>query len=188
MLGYIVALPHSVAALGGLLPTLCNVAASFGAHPDQPLPGAGTYVSLALYAIIGIIVSFALSPTDRKQAFAIGISAPAIVASLASGATKPPQVSQLNFSIAAYAQDSANSNGNMSSGNPSIFLGNSSWTDKNNHSMILNYSTDQGMDPTHLSMFRPRRAAGKTLLWVLSQDLLLIRAFCLHRRIQNPLQ
>src|SRR4051812_34079531 len=83
-------------AIGGALPTLARIAAASGTAVDSPIPNLGVLIGLALYAVIGGIVARAMENPEMKHSLFSGIAAPAIVASLLTGATEgripsPPQ-------------------------------------------------------------------------------------------------
>lgn len=89
---------HSVilAGFGGLLPTTAQLAASFAAQPEQPLPHWHILFAIALFFGIGAVLSIAFNKeSDLGKAVVIGISAPAIITNIINGATsgggKPPQ-------------------------------------------------------------------------------------------------
>lgn len=116
------------AGIGGTLPTLCRLAATYSvSDPMPPLPAVGLYVALALFFVIGMAVAFGFGETDLKKAFMLGIAAPAIVTSIVNAAsearenaTRPHDaapsmtraadpVSRLLGISAAYAQEPATS-------------------------------------------------------------------------------
>jgi hypothetical protein len=68
------------AGVGGALPTLCRLAATYSVGNDPP-PGVGIYIALGLFAIIGMAVAFGFGETELKKAFVLGIAGPAIVTS-----------------------------------------------------------------------------------------------------------
>jgi hypothetical protein len=75
-------------AIGGSLPTLGKIAGTYGANFDAPTPRIlGVLVAVALYAMIGAVVSRAIGNPDVKQALFAGIAAPAIVVSVLAGAS-----------------------------------------------------------------------------------------------------
>ena len=73
------------AGLGGTLPTLCTLAASYSANPTQPLPGMGMGLALVLFFVIGAAVAYGLDESVPKKAFVLGVAAPAVVSSIISG-------------------------------------------------------------------------------------------------------
>jgi hypothetical protein len=75
------------AGLGGILPTLCHLAASYSTDPSQPMPEIGVYFALVLFFFIGTAVAFGLEETVLKKAFVLGIAGPAVVASFVNGAS-----------------------------------------------------------------------------------------------------
>lgn len=68
------------AGMGGTLPTLCRLAATYSVGNDPP-PGLGIYIALGLFAIIGMAVAFGFGESELKKAFVLGIAGPAIVTS-----------------------------------------------------------------------------------------------------------
>ncbi len=84
------------AGFGGLLPTTAQLAASYAAQPDQPLPHWHILFAIALFFCIGAVLSVAFNKeADFGKAIVIGISAPAIITNIingaASGALRAPQ-------------------------------------------------------------------------------------------------
>lgn len=79
------------AGLGGTLPTLCRLAASYNALPTQPKPALGVYLALIVFFVIGMAVAFGFQEPKIQKAFTLGIAAPGIVTSIFSGAS-PSQV------------------------------------------------------------------------------------------------
>ncbi len=75
----------SMAAIGGMLPTLSRIAGSYVTNPASPLPQLGLLVGLAIFALIGIVLCIAFRQTDLKQALIVGISAPGIVTNIVGG-------------------------------------------------------------------------------------------------------
>ncbi len=95
-----------LAGFGGLLPTTAQLAASFAAQPDQPLPHWHILFAIALFFGIGAILNFAFNKeADLGKAIVIGISAPAIITNIINGASGgakapqpvPPRVSELRI-------------------------------------------------------------------------------------------
>jgi hypothetical protein len=129
-----------VAMLGGMMPTLCAVGSHFAVQPDAPLPQLSLLVPLAIFAFIGLAASHGLSPADRKQAFALGISAPAIIASIASGTSKPQVSWFVEFAPAAYAQQSGPFAGNVAPGNPSVLFAGKPKVTNDSRVFVLGYS------------------------------------------------
>jgi len=79
-----------------MLPTLSKLAAALVAAPSAPIPARGFYLGLAIFFLIGATTAYALAERVVKEAFFAGIAAPAIIASIISGATGaqlqgPPQ-------------------------------------------------------------------------------------------------
>jgi hypothetical protein len=77
--------PVLVAGLGGLLPTLSRLASTYATDFKTPLPEAGAYIALGLFFVIGAIMAACLRETDIRQAFVLGISAPAIITNTLTG-------------------------------------------------------------------------------------------------------
>ncbi len=132
---------HYIAAmLGGVVPTMCSVGSQYAVHPESPLPQFGLLIAVAIFAFLGLAVSYGLSPADRRQAFAMGISGPAIIASIVSGA-KPPQVAwNFDFAPSAYAQQSGATAENTPPGNPSVLYAGVPSVAKNSRVVVLGYS------------------------------------------------
>ncbi len=78
-------LPAIVAGTGGMLPTLSRLAATYVDNPYTPEPAYGIYLGLAIFFVIGAILAFAFGEKSLRQALIIGISAPALINSIASG-------------------------------------------------------------------------------------------------------
>lgn len=78
-------LPAIVAGTGGMLPTLSRLAATYVDNPHTPGPAYGIYLGLGIFFIIGAILAFAFGEKSLRQALIIGISAPALINSIASG-------------------------------------------------------------------------------------------------------
>jgi hypothetical protein len=98
-------------ALGGALPTLGKIAGTYGANFDAPSPEiSGVVIAVALYAVIGSVVSRAMGNPDIKQALFSGIAAPAVVISIVAGAsdsksvTPNTHVSGISLFSSAFAQ------------------------------------------------------------------------------------
>jgi hypothetical protein len=77
------------AGVGGTLPTICRLAATYSVNQNQAPPALGFYIGLALFCIIGMAVAFGFEESQLKKAFALGIAGPAIVTSVFSGASQP---------------------------------------------------------------------------------------------------
>lgn len=88
-------------AVGGILPTLSKIAGTFGANFDAPPPKfLGVCIALALYGVIGAIVSRAMANPDMKQSLFAGIAAPAIVVGIIAGVTDSNSARTLESSTA----------------------------------------------------------------------------------------
>lgn len=68
-----------------MLPTLSRLAATYVDNPYTPEPAYGIYLGLAIFFVIGAILAFAFGEKSLRQALIIGISAPALINSVASG-------------------------------------------------------------------------------------------------------
>lgn len=79
---------------GGLLPTLLVIGTQLAKSNTTKIDiGLGIILGGMILGIIGGIVAWAFSETDRRKAFTMGVSAPALLASLitsASNNTNPP--------------------------------------------------------------------------------------------------
>ena len=73
-------------ALGGMCPTIANLASSFSAQPEQPLPKIGALIALGLFAFLGSIIAMGFGAREVKAAIVAGIAAPGIVTNIVSGA------------------------------------------------------------------------------------------------------
>lgn len=79
------------AGLGGTLPILRRLGASYNIIPTQPRPALGVYLALILFFAIGMAVAYRFQESKIQKAFTLGIAAPGIVTSIFSGAS-PSQV------------------------------------------------------------------------------------------------
>lgn len=132
-----------LAGFGGMLPTTAQLAASYAAVPEQPLPHWHFLLAVALFFCIGAVLSIAFNKeADLGKAIVIGISAPAIITNIINGATSglskapqpvPQRVGQLShdgkswlpaFVSSAFAQQnpSSGSLADNTSGRKSIVL------------------------------------------------------------------
>ncbi|MEZ2329857.1 hypothetical protein AB6802_09045 [Mesorhizobium sp. RCC_202] len=91
-------------AFGGALPTVAKLASTYVAAPTTPLPALGLLLGIALWAIVGGGIALTNTSYDTRQSIFAGIAAPAIIASLISGATNTPGKSASLLDISAYAQ------------------------------------------------------------------------------------
>lgn len=99
-------------ALGGICPMVSKLASSYTVNPGQPLPEAGIYIGLVLFALLGAIVSLGFGAAEVRAAIVAGIAAPAIVTNVVAGAQKdggapaaePPQTAWYEVIGAAHAQ------------------------------------------------------------------------------------
>lgn len=103
-------LTSSIAGFGGILPSLCKLASASATSPHVHVIALGHIVALAMYFVISAILCFGMNERRRKEAFILGIAAPAIIASFASGMhqkpnTAAPSEGTFNFSFisSAYA-------------------------------------------------------------------------------------
>ncbi|WP_296746674.1 hypothetical protein [Mesorhizobium sp.] len=91
-------------AFGGALPTIAKLASTYVAVPTTPLPAIGLLLGVVLWAVVGGGVALTNTNYETRQAIFAGIAAPAIIASLISGATNPPGAKVSLLDISAYAQ------------------------------------------------------------------------------------
>jgi len=75
-------------AFGGILPTLCNLGATYITVPETPPPAIGMLFGLAIMAVVGGGVAQINSTMEIRQAIITGIAAPALLTSFISGATE----------------------------------------------------------------------------------------------------
>ncbi|HEY4367483.1 MAG TPA: hypothetical protein VGN07_09660 [Steroidobacteraceae bacterium] len=84
------------AGIGGTLPTLCRLAATYSVSENAPPPAIGLYIALGLFFVIGMAVAFGFDESNLKKAFILGIAGPAIVTStftaVSEAKTAEPQV------------------------------------------------------------------------------------------------
>lgn len=101
-----------MAGLGGSLPTLCKLAAASTNSENVIILSPGHLSAMGLYFLIALILCAGLAEKRRKEAFILGIAAPAIIASILSGASYSDadqiKVSAISIISSAYAQDSLN--------------------------------------------------------------------------------
>lgn len=74
-----------VAGVGGMMPTLSRFGASLIGDPNQAMPANGFYVGVGIYFLIGSVLAYAFAERNLKQAFLVGIAAPAIIANIVAG-------------------------------------------------------------------------------------------------------
>jgi hypothetical protein len=129
-----------VAMVGGMMPTLCSVGSHYAVQPNAPWPQPGLLIAAVVFAIVGLAAAHGLSPTDRRQAFALGISAPAIIASIISGANKSQVVSYFELTSPAYAQSTNQNTINTPTENPSVLFAGTPNLGKNSRVVVLGYS------------------------------------------------
>ena len=80
-----------LAGVGGLLPTLSKLAASFAAQPDQPLPGWHFLIALGIFFILGGVLNVPFNrENDLAKALTLGIAAPALITNILAGAANAP--------------------------------------------------------------------------------------------------
>lgn len=91
-------------AFGGALPTIAKLASTYVAAPTTPLPAVGLLLGVALWAVVGGGIALTNTSYETRQAIFAGIAAPAIIASLISGATNAPGAKVSLLDISAYAQ------------------------------------------------------------------------------------
>jgi len=76
------------AGIGGMLPTLSRVGATFLNNPASPLPQYGICLGLLIFFVIGAVLAVAFGERSLRQALVIGISAPAIITSISTGVSE----------------------------------------------------------------------------------------------------
>ncbi|TPN82011.1 hypothetical protein FJ987_17150 [Mesorhizobium sp. CU2] len=96
-------------AFGGALPTIAKLASTYVAVPTTPLPALGLLLGVMLWAIVGGGVALTNTSYETRQAIFAGVAAPAILASLISGATSTPGTKVSFLDISAYAQQETGS-------------------------------------------------------------------------------
>lgn len=72
--------------LGGILPTISKLAATYVGAPKTPWPEYGLLFGLALFAVIGAAIAYATVSSGFHQALVAGIAAPGIITNLVAGA------------------------------------------------------------------------------------------------------
>lgn len=97
-----------MAGLGGCLPSLCNIAAASSKQEDVSFLSAGQLAAMTCYFIIALILCIGFGERRRKEAFILGIAAPAVIAGYLNGSheTPAPNVMVGSFSLfsTAYAE------------------------------------------------------------------------------------
>lgn len=78
----------ALGALGGVCPTIAKMASYFGTNPAAPMPEAGIYISLGLFALLGGIISAGFGAKTAQAALVAGITAPGIITNVVAGATE----------------------------------------------------------------------------------------------------
>ncbi|KZN30043.1 hypothetical protein N480_03605 [Pseudoalteromonas luteoviolacea S2607] len=98
-----------LAGVGGMIPTMSRLASTYVTDPMTPLPEPGLFFGLGLFFVIGVILAYAFSETNVRQAFIIGVCAPGIITNIVAGVQEAnTNVSWFNgvpFISSAYAQD-----------------------------------------------------------------------------------
>jgi hypothetical protein len=96
--------PATVGGLGGILPTVTNLASTYVAHPSTGLPELGMYYGLILFFLVGFVLCIGFSIGETKQALLTGIAAPAIITSIISGVTAggPPTSAPIRTSLSSF--------------------------------------------------------------------------------------
>jgi hypothetical protein len=92
---------------GGILPTIAEKASTYVSIPNTPLPEWGLLLGVLLWAVVGGGVALMNTSYEAKQALFAGVAAPAILASVISGASGASQkISSVPplFGISVYAQ------------------------------------------------------------------------------------
>jgi hypothetical protein len=76
-----------MAGIGGALPTLCNMAAVCNSQGVRVIDWYGAICGIGLYSLIGLCLCAGFGEKRRREAFVLGIAAPAVIASFLNGAT-----------------------------------------------------------------------------------------------------
>lgn len=87
-----------LAGLGGTMPTVCRLAATYVTNPETPLPQWGLCFGLGLFFIIGVVLAYAFTENDLRKAFILGIAAPGIITNIMAGASQPGRAVAKNIS------------------------------------------------------------------------------------------
>jgi hypothetical protein len=119
-----------LAAMGGLLPTAARLATTYTTAPGTPLPESGLYIGLAIFAVIGAVLAYALSESNARQALVLGIAAPGVITNILAGAqdirvAQSSPASIVGFLLtSAHAQDATGVEASSSApaANPSVAL------------------------------------------------------------------
>ena len=74
-----------IAGIGGILPTISRIGASLASNPEQPLPGLGLVLSMVCFFLLGAFLCIGLQEKRVRDAFILGIAAPAIISNIVSG-------------------------------------------------------------------------------------------------------
>jgi hypothetical protein len=98
--------------LGGMMPPLSKLGATFVANPETPLPALGFLLGLAIFAFLGGMVALMNTAPEHRQAIFAGIAAPAIIAGVLAGKSEADNAVRgntafLSFIQSAYAQSGA---------------------------------------------------------------------------------
>jgi hypothetical protein len=88
-------------ALGGICPTIAQLAGSYSAKPAQPLPELGVLFGLGLFALLGAIIATGFGAKEIKAAIAAGIAAPAIVTNIVSGVENQKPAPPVEIAVSA---------------------------------------------------------------------------------------
>jgi hypothetical protein len=91
-------------AFGGIMPTLANLATTYVAIPDTPMPAWGLLFGVVLFALIGGGVALTNTSREVRQAIFAGIAAPAIMTSIIAGSTDGGGKRRAEFITSAHAQ------------------------------------------------------------------------------------
>ncbi|MQX37114.1 hypothetical protein [Roseospira navarrensis] len=94
----------TMAAIGGMLPTLSRIAGTYVSNPGNPLPEIGLLVGLAIFALIGIVLCIAFRQTELRQALIVGISAPGIVTNIVGGLSDGQGRAEAEAEVAALSR------------------------------------------------------------------------------------
>lgn len=96
-----------LAGIGGTMPTVCKLAATYVTNPRTPLPELNLLFGLGLFFLIGAVLAYAFTEDDLRKAFVLGIAAPGIITNIFAGASPPdhvtPQKQTIQQSIFEYS-------------------------------------------------------------------------------------
>lgn len=78
-----------VGGVGGMMPTLCRLGATYVTNPSEPLPKIGLLFGLSIFFIISSFLVLCFSESDLKKAICLGIAAPGIITNICNGVNSP---------------------------------------------------------------------------------------------------